>query len=73
MEENKLKTIESELEAPADFTSPDVLYRDLVMLPFSCSSASRWVRATRNSSVALLMLSLMRWAPVSVEIGRAHV
>ena len=30
MEENKLKTIESELEAPADFTSPDVLYRDLV-------------------------------------------
>ena len=30
MEENKLKTIEGELEAPADFTSPDVLYRDLV-------------------------------------------
>ena len=30
MEENKLKTIESELEAHADFTSPDVLYRDLV-------------------------------------------
>ena len=23
MEENKLKTIEGELEAPADFTSPD--------------------------------------------------
>ena len=30
MEENKLKTIEGELEAPADFTSPDILYRDLV-------------------------------------------
>ena len=30
MEENKLKTIEGDLEAPADFTSPDVLYRDLV-------------------------------------------
>ncbi len=32
----------------------------------SCSSASRWVRAIRNSLVALLMLSLTRWAPVSV-------
>lgn len=30
MEENKLKSIETELEAPADFTSPEVLYADLV-------------------------------------------
>ena len=30
MEENKLQTIEGELEAPADFTSPDVLYQDLL-------------------------------------------
>ena len=28
--EEKLKSIEVELEAPADFTSPDVLYEDLV-------------------------------------------
>ena len=30
MEENKLRNIEVELEAPADFTSPEVLYEDLV-------------------------------------------
>ena len=30
MEEDKLKKIETELEAPADFTSPEVLYEDLV-------------------------------------------
>ena len=30
MEGNKLKNIEIELEAPADFTSPEVLYDDLV-------------------------------------------
>ena len=30
MEENKLRNIEVELEAPADFTSPEVLYDDLV-------------------------------------------
>ena len=28
--EEKLKSIEVALEAPADFTSPDVLYEDLV-------------------------------------------
>ena len=30
MEEDKLKKIETELEAPADFTSPETLYEDLV-------------------------------------------
>ena len=30
MEENKLKEIVTELEAPADFTSPEVLYDELV-------------------------------------------
>ena len=30
MEENKLRNIEVELAAPADFTSPEVLYEDLV-------------------------------------------
>ena len=30
MEEDKLRKIETELEAPADFTSPEVLYEDLV-------------------------------------------
>lgn len=30
MAEDKLKNIEVELEAPADFTSPEILYADLV-------------------------------------------
>ena len=30
MAEDKLKNIEAELEAPADFTSPEILYEDLV-------------------------------------------
>ena len=30
MAEDKLKNIEAELEAPADFTSPEILYADLV-------------------------------------------
>ena len=29
--EEKLKSIEVELEAPADFTSPDVLYEDCLL------------------------------------------
>ena len=41
----------------------------IMVLLFSCSSASRWVRATRNSSVALLMLSLMRWLRYRLVAG----